>query len=316
MWMPSEGCFEFGRHQRTKGTDRTGKPELKRRKEREFMSGIRTIKKIVTGKSAVDGAGVKLVRVFGYHDAKDFDPFLLLDAFDSDNPEDYVRGFPWHPHRGIETVTYLIEGDIEHGDSLGNRGSILDGQCQWMTAGSGIIHQEMPQPSKRMLGVQLWVNLASQDKMVSPKYRSISKEEIPVVDEKDKKVHVLAGIYAGRPGAIQGDYVKALFLHIDLDAGAEWILDTEEADTLFIYIFAGEAFLGPEAGTAVQEKHAVLFNEGNKFRIKASDKGARFLLMSGKPIREPIAWGGPIVMNTREELDLAFKELDENTFIK
>lgn len=280
------------------------------------MSEVRAVRKIITGKNTVDGAGVKLVRVIGVNDTKDFDPFLMLDAFDSNNPNDYIKGFPWHPHRGIETITYLIKGNIEHGDSLGNKGSILDGQCQWMTAGSGIIHQEMPQPCERMLGVQLWLNLSSKDKMVAPKYRSILKEDIPVIDEADKKIHIIAGIYNGEQGAITGDYVKAVYLDVELNAGAEWVMDTEAANTLFVYILQGEAFFGPGTDSPISEKHAVLFDTGDKFRVKASDTGTRFLLMSGKPLREPIAWGGPIVMNTREELDLAFKELAENTFIK
>ncbi len=280
------------------------------------MSDIRSIKKIITGKSAVDGAGVKLVRVIGYHDTKEFDPFLMLDAFDSRNPEDYIKGFPWHPHRGIETITYLIEGDIEHGDSLGNKGSILDGQCQWMTAGSGIIHQEMPKPSARMLGVQLWLNLPASDKMVAPKYRSISMEDIPISDENGKKVHIIAGSYNGISGAIEGDHVKAIYLDIELDAGVEWIMDTESDDTLFVYILQGEAYFGSESDNPILEKHAILFDKGNRFRAKTADSSTRFLLMSGKPLNEPIAWGGPIVMNTREEVDLSFKELEDNTFIK
>lgn len=280
------------------------------------MSDIRTIRKIITGKNTVDGAGVKLVRVFGYDDTKDFDPFLMLDAFDSVNPNDYTKGFPWHPHRGIETITYLIKGDIEHADSLGNKGSILDGQCQWMTAGSGIIHQEMPKSTQRMLGVQLWLNLPSKYKMVAPKYRDISMEDIPVIDEGGSKIHIISGTYNEKPGAMQGDYVKAIYLDVELTSGSEWTLNTENGNTLFVYIIQGEASFGPESDELIGEKHAVLFNEGNKFRVKASNKGTRFLLMSGKPLNEPIAWGGPIVMNTSEELDLAFKELGENTFIK
>jgi redox-sensitive bicupin YhaK (pirin superfamily) len=280
------------------------------------MSELRTIKKIVTGKNAVDGAGVKLVRVIGYYDTKEFDPFLMMDAFDSTNPNDYIKGFPWHPHRGIETVTYLIKGDIEHGDSLGNKGSILDGQCQWMTAGSGIIHQEMPQPCDRMLGVQLWLNLPAKDKMVTPKYRGILESDIPVVDEIEKKIHIIAGCYRGTKGAIEGDYVKALYLDVELNPGSEWQLDTESEDTLFIYIIEGAASFVSDGNQRIPEKHAVLFNAGSKFVIHAGDEGVRFLLMSGKPLNEPIAWGGPIVMNTKEELNLAFKELDDNTFIK
>ena len=162
------------------------------------MNDIRSIRKIVTGVHSVDGAGVRLVRVIGHGDTKDFDPFLMLDAFDSVNPDEYIKGFPWHPHRGIETLTYLIQGDIEHGDSLGNKGSILDGECQWMTAGSGIIHQEMPKPCNRMLGVQLWLNLPAKDKMVSPKYHGLAKDDIPVIDEGERQIHVIAGTYKGK----------------------------------------------------------------------------------------------------------------------
>lgn len=277
---------------------------------------LRTINKVIIGENAIDGAGVRLVRVFGHSDTKDFDPFLMLDAFDSVNPDDYCKGFPWHPHRGIETITYLINGDIEHADSLGNKGSILDGECQWMTAGSGIIHQEMPKPSNRMLGVQLWLNLPAKDKMVAPKYNGIVKEDIPVIDEGDCKIHIIAGSYKGKLGATEGDYVKALYLDVEVNPGFEWALDTDRTATLFIYIVQGEGSFDSVGDGFISEKHAVLFNEGNKFVVKASDQGVRFLLMSGKPLKEPIAWGGPIVMNTREELSLAFKELEENKFIK
>lgn len=280
------------------------------------MSDIRTIRRIITGENTVDGAGVKLVRVFGFNDTKDLDPFLMLDAFDSVNPEDYIKGFPSHPHRGIETITYLVKGDIEHGDSLGNKGSILDGQCQWMTAGSGIIHQEMPKPCDRMLGVQVWLNLPAKDKMVAPKYKGISKEDIPVVNEQDNKIHIIAGTYNGKKGAMEGDYVKALYLDVELNSDAQWTLSTQSDNTLFVYIMEGEGYFGPQSDKLIAEKHAVLFNEGSKFRVKASNKGIRFLLMSGKPVNEPISWGGPIVMNTKEELDLAFKELEDNTFIR
>ncbi|MGE5629182.1 MAG: pirin family protein [Solirubrobacterales bacterium] len=279
------------------------------------MNEVRSINKIITGMNTVDGAGVKLVRVIGFHDTKEFDPFLMLDAFDSHNPEDYVKGFPWHPHRGIETITYLIKGDIEHRDSLGNKGSILDGQCQWMTAGSGIIHQEMPQPSERMLGVQLWLNLPAKDKMTAPKYRSITMKDIPVIEEKGSRIHIISGQYKDFKGAFFGDYVKALYMDVELEPGAEIIMDTKAEDTLFVYIVEGEAFFGAKE-ELVKEKHAILFNQGDKFYAKGSGGGIRFLLMSGKPLKEPVAWGGPIVMNTKEELEIAFKELDENTFIK
>jgi len=280
------------------------------------VSEIRSIRKIVTGVQAVDGAGVRLVRVIGHGDTKDFDPFLMLDAFDSENPDDYIKGFPWHPHRGIETITYLIQGDIEHGDSLGNKGSILDGECQWMTAGSGIIHQEMPKPSNRMLGVQLWLNLPAKDKMVSPKYHGLATDDIPVIDEGGRKIHIIAGTYKGKAGAMEGDYVKPLYLDVELKPGTDWSLDTDEDATLFVYIVQGEGAFASARDEFIPAKHALLFDAGKQFRVKASDNGIRFLLMAGKPLREPIAWGGPIVMNTKEELDLAFKELDENTFIK
>lgn len=280
------------------------------------MSNIRTVRKIMAGKNATDGAGVKLVRVFGYNNTNEFDPFLMLDAFDSTNPDDYTKGFPWHPHRGIETITYLISGDIEHRDSLGNKGSILDGDCQWMTAGSGIIHQEMPKPSERLLGAQLWLNLSAKDKMTAPKYREIKKENIPVIDEGDAKVHIIAGTHNGNLGAIQGDHVAALYMDVEVKADGEWSFETEKESNLFIYIVLGEGRFDPNGQDSISEKQAVLFNEGDKFWVKASNKGIRFLLMSGKPLKEPIAWGGPLVMNTQEELDQAFKELNDGTFIK
>jgi quercetin 2,3-dioxygenase len=277
---------------------------------------IRTINKVITGQGAIDGAGVRLVRVIGYNDVKEFDPFLMLDAFDSANPEDYIKGFPWHPHRGIETVTYLIQGDIEHGDSLGNKGSILNGDCQWMTAGSGIIHQEMPKASNRMLGVQLWLNLPSKDKMTKPQYRDIKNSDIPVAVEEGHRTHIISGSYKGKVGAIQGDYIKLLFIDVELRAGFEWSVDIEKDATLFIYVIEGEGCFEPNAQKYISEKHAVLFDGGETFWAKSGDKGMRFLLLSAKPLKEPIAWGGPIVMNTKEELNLAFKEIEEGIFIK
>ncbi|MGE5670748.1 MAG: pirin family protein [Fibrobacterota bacterium] len=257
---------------------------------------------------------LKLVREIGYHDTKEFDPFLMLDAFDSTDPSDYVKGFPWHPHRGIETITYLIEGTIEHGDSMGNSGVIGPGDCQWMTAGSGIIHQEMPKASKRMLGAQLWLNLPAIDKMTKPAYRPIVKNDIPVVDIDRGKVHIICGSWNGVAGAIDGDYIKALYLDIELDSNAAIEFETNPDHTLFVYIIAGDAVFGDSQRVA--EKHVVLFNEGAIFKAVTSSNPVRFLLMSGNPLREPIAWGGPIVMNTQEELNLAFRELDNDTFIK
>ena len=278
------------------------------------MNKLRTIRKIVTGKHTVDGAGVKLVRVIGRDDTKEFDPFLMLDAFDSVDPDDYIKGFPWHPHRGIETITYLIQGEIEHGDSLGNTGRILTGECQWMTAGAGILHQEMPQASERMLGVQLWLNLPAKDKMVPPKYHGLRKEDIPVIDEGDRQIHILSGVYGGKTGAMEGEYCKPLLLDVEVRAGAEWSLAIAANTTLFIYIFQGAGTFGSDR--LIPAKHAVLFDETGTFLVRASNEGIRFFLMAGEMLQEPIAWGGPIVMNTREELQLAFRELEEGKFIK
>ncbi len=279
------------------------------------MPTIRPIRKIITGEDAMDGAGVRLTRVFGHADVRELDPFLMLDAFDSTNPDEYRRGFPWHPHRGIETVTYLLEGDIEHGDSLGNKGSIRSGDCQWMTAGSGIIHQEMPQATARMLGAQLWINLPAQDKMTAPRYGDIRAEDIPVVEADGAKVRVVAGSYGDAPGAFEGRHVKATYLDVEILPGYSWSLPVERGATVFAYIFRGAArFDG--SGELIAEKHAVLYGDGDTVSIAAGDSGVRFILVAGRPLGEPIAWGGPIVMNTREELDAAFHEIDLGTFIK
>jgi quercetin 2,3-dioxygenase len=277
---------------------------------------IRSIKKIIRGRAAVDGAGVHLVRLFGHDDVYDFDPFLLMDAFDSTNPNDYVRGFPWHPHRGIETVTYLIKGDLEHGDSLGNSGSILDGDCQWMTAGSGIIHQEMPQPSERLLGCQIWLNLPAKDKMTPPAYNDILDADVPVVGECGTQVHVIAGTYQGQRGAFEGKFVSPIYLDIQAGAGVEWSLETDPESTLFIYTLSGGASFDPQSDILIPEKSVVLFDEGDQFWMRAGETGVRILLLSAPPLHEPIAWGGPIVMNTPGELNQAFADLRANTFIK
>lgn len=280
------------------------------------MSSIRKIRRIVTGSNQIDGAGVKLVRVIGHDDVQDFDPFLMLDAFDSRNPADYVKGFPWHPHRGIETVTYLISGNIEHSDSLGNKGNIRDGCCQWMTAGSGILHQEMPQSSERMLGVQLWLNLPRADKMTQPEYRDISASMVPKIQENGCTVGVIAGQYGEASGATQGDYVKTLFLDVELQPGREWQLPTDGEATLFIYIVEGSGYFDTEGQEMIESHRSVLFEKGEQFVARAGEQGVRFFLFSGQPLGEPIAWGGPIVMNTREELQQAFREIDNGTFIK
>jgi hypothetical protein len=280
------------------------------------MKNYRNIKRLVKGVPAIDGAGVQLVRLVGNSDVKDFDPFLLFDAFDSTDPSTYIKGFPWHPHRGMETVTYLIEGEIEHGDSLGNTDVIRAGDCQWMTAGSGIIHQEMPRPANRLLGGQLWLNLPKKNKMASPQYKPIVKNEIPVIEEEHAIVRILTGAYKEHKGATDGDYVKASYLDITVHPESEWEIDTPPSHTVFIYIVEGKATFGHDYPRTISAKNVVLFETGEALKLHTTENPVRFLLMSGKPLQEPVAWGGPIVMNTREELMLAFQELDENTFIK
>jgi quercetin 2,3-dioxygenase len=279
---------------------------------------------IVRGQHAIDGAGVRLRRVLGLRTVKDFDPFLMLDGFDSSNPQDYIKGFPWHPHRGIETVTYLLKGEIEHGDSLGNSGVIRDLQCQWMTAGSGIIHQEMPQASEKMLGCQLWVNLPKKDKMTQPAYRDIQKKDVSVVQGKNATVRVLSGNYLGNHGAVKGEYIKVQYLDVALEPDTVWqYQETPNDQTLFLYLIEGTLAADDELSRYEEKACAMLMSgssanesEYDEVRVKAGREGARFFLIAGKPLKEPVAWGGPIVMNTDEELDEAFRELDNKTFIK
>jgi len=285
---------------------------------------FRRIEQIVTGSRAVDGAGVRLLRVIGSENVKVFDPFLMLDAFDSSDPDDYTKGFPWHPHRGIETVTWIANGNIEHGDSLGNRGTIRDGGCQWMTAGSGIIHQEMPMAAKRMLGLQLWINLPAKDKMTAPKYRDLKADMIPVIEKDGVRVAVIAGKFRETIGAMHCDYVDATVLDISIEAGCSIDVPVSEKDTVFAYIIDGDISFDEDRGEGdstkvrfYERRRAVLLSEGDTVVMTASKaKDARCVLFSGTPLRESVAWGGPIVMNTQEELDLAFRELEENTFIK
>ena len=270
----------------------------------------------VTGIQTTDGAGVKLVRVIGNRNVYDFDPFLMLYAFDSSDPKDYIKGFPWHPHRGIETVTYLIAGDIVHNDSLGNEGRILDGCCQWMTAGSGIKHQEMPQPSERMLGVQLWLNLPAKNKMTAPKYHDIEKKDIKYIKKDGYEVRVISGSFDGISAQKNDEYVSADFLDVNLSGNASFEIDRDPDNTLFIYIIEGSGYLAKDDNSLYQSKRAVLFGEGETLHVKAGEYGMRFFLFCAKPLKEPIAWGGPIVMNTREELQKAFDDLSNGTFIR
>ena len=287
------------------------------------MAG-RRFTQAVRGQHAVDGAGVHLRRVLGIRTIRDFDPFLMLDGFDSSDPADYIKGFPWHPHRGIETVTYLLKGDIEHGDSLGNKGVIGDLQCQWMTAGSGIIHQEMPRASERMLGCQLWVNLPKKDKMTQPAYRDIRQQDVAVVSEKNATVRVLSGNYKNNPGAVKGEYVRVQYLDVDLASDSDWSYnETPNDQTMFLYLIDG-TLAADEALANFEEKACAILmtasssasTEFDELRVKAGPQGARFFLIAARPLQEPVAWGGPIVMNTQEELNLAFSELQSRTFIK
>ena len=262
----------------------------------------------------MDGAGVKLVRLFSAEEAKEFDPFLMMDAFDSASPSDYERGFPWHPHRGIETITYLIDGSIEHQDSLGNRGVINSGGAQWMTAGSGIIHNEMPQESDRMRGFQLWLNLPKKHKMTIPSYGDIHKDNIPVVKKDGAEIRVVSGDFDGKSGAFEGGYVKPTFLDISLDKDSHIDISTNPEETVFIYIVDGQIIVN-DSSHAIALKNVVLFDAGEAIRLSSKVENSRILYFSAKPLKEPIAWGGPIVMNTEAELRLAFAQLQRDTFI-
>jgi quercetin 2,3-dioxygenase len=278
---------------------------------------INKVKKIVKGENKIDGAGVQLIRVIGKPDVYDFDPFLMLDAFDSDNPETYIKGFPWHPHRGIETVTYLLEGEIDHGDSLGNLGVIRNGECQWMTAGSGIIHQEMPQPAPRLLGTQLWVNLPARDKMTAPKYRDFTSSDMPVIEESSSIVRTIAGDFKGTKGPMEDITAQPTYLDVTIQSSGSFNYETSPENTLFIYIIHGSITFPAEDNRMLPARQAVLFERGDTLHLQAGiDKEARLLLFSGKPLNEPIEWGGPIVMNTKAELKQAFKDIEEGTFIK
>jgi redox-sensitive bicupin YhaK (pirin superfamily) len=276
----------------------------------------REIQHIFSGEPVHEGAGVKLHRAFGYFEAPLFDPFLMLDDFRSDNPEDYLKGFPWHPHRGIETITYLLKGDVEHGDSLGNSGITKAGNVQWMTAGSGIIHQEMPKGDGNgsMHGFQLWANLSSENKMVDPEYREISAEEIPVVKRDDgSRIKVIAGKIDGIAGPAKGIGIDPEYLDVSIPQGFEFIHPTKTGYTAFIYITAGEGTIN---GQKVVNRSLVLFDDGDELAVNTDETPLSFLLLTGKPIKEPIFWRGPIVMHTAEELEKAFKEYENGTFIK
>jgi quercetin 2,3-dioxygenase len=298
---------------------------------------IRPVKKIIESKPTLEGAGVHLRRAFGFGDTKEFDPFLLLDDFRNDNPDEYKAGFPWHPHRGIETITYVLAGEVDHGDSLGNKGVLGAGDVQWMTAGSGIMHQEMPKGDAqgRMHGFQLWANLPKALKMTAPRYQDIKAADIPeVVDDDGTKVRVVVGDFWGKKGPVEGVAADPRYLDVSVPPGRRKTFKVEVDRHAFAYIFAGSGSFssvskpfgvltektidGEEVKLREQtgNRSLVVFDRGDEVTVQAGDQGIRFLLVSGKPIEEPVAWYGPIVMNTQTELQQAVIELRNGTFIK
>ncbi|MEE8238965.1 MAG: pirin family protein [Nitrososphaerales archaeon] len=285
-------------------------------RERRFIEVDRRVNKILESRPTLEGAGVRLKRAFGHPEVPQLDPFLLLDDFRSNNPSDYLAGFPWHPHRGIETVTYIIEGVVEHGDSMGNTGKIHSGDIQWMTAGSGIIHQEMPkQIDGTMQGFQLWVNLPSAKKMIQPRYRDVTERMIPEVKvSKGVRVKVIAGTLDGLEGPTKDLIVDSEYLDVKMDPRTEFVHSTKKGYKVFAYIFEGKGFFTPGKETGMQ--NVILFEDGEKVKIRSGEEGMRFLLISGKPIGEPVSWHGPIVMNRQSELIQAYQEMEEGTFLR
>ncbi len=297
---------------------------------------IRPVRDIRQSVPTMEGAGVALRRAFGFGNTSDFDPFLLFDDFRNDNPESYLAGFPWHPHRGIETITYVLAGTVEHGDSLGNRGQMGAGDVQWMTAGRGILHQEMPKgdPQGRMHGFQLWSNLPASLKMTAPRYQDISAADIPeVTDDDGTRVRVICGDFWGKSGPVEGVASDPRYLDVSVPPGHKKRLAIDRANNAFAYVFAGsgtfrdasdpQAVKTEQVGGAndglideISNRSLVLFDRGDEIVVQAGDQGIRFLLVSGKPLEEPVAWRGPIVMNTNVELQQAYAELRAGTFIK
>jgi hypothetical protein len=292
---------------------------------------VRPVKQVIHPKPTLEGAGVRLQRGFGFGNTNEFDPFLLFDDFRNDNPADYLAGFPWHPHRGIETITYVLTGTVDHGDSLGNRGSLGAGDIQWMTAGSGIMHQEMPKgdPQGRMHGFQLWANLPASLKMTKPRYQDVPAKDVPdVTDDDGTKVRVVCGEFWGQKGPVEGVAADPRYLDISVPPRTRRVLPVESSRHAFAYVFAGSGtFRDASAPRAVRNelmndeydfgnRSLVLFDSGDEIVVESGDEGIRFLLVSGQPIEEPVAWYGPIVMNTQAELRDAMRELQLGTFIK
>ena len=283
------------------------------------MNKIRKVKLTLKSRSTTEGAGVRLKRAFGYADPS-LDPFLLLDDFHSDDPNDYIAGFPWHPHRGIETITYILHGKVEHGDSLGNGGVIEAGDVQWMTAGSGIIHQEMPHKDEndpKLAGFQLWANLPASHKMMEPRYREVKKEQIPEVSINDKvKVKIIAGDINGTKGPVEDIVTEPEYLDVSMDINSEFKHSIKEGNNVMAYVIEGEAYFDEDNENLIGAENLVIYRGCDHVLIRTTYKNVRFLLISGKPIKEPVAWRGPIVMNTDEELQIAFREYQNSSFIK
>ncbi len=297
---------------------------------------LRPVKDVRQSVPTMEGAGVQLRRAFGFGTTSEFDPFLLLDDFRNENPDAYIAGFPWHPHRGIETITYVLAGSVEHGDSLGNRGKMGAGDVQWMTAGRGILHQEMPKGDDRgrMHGFQLWANLPSSLKMTAPRYQDISASDIPeVTDDDGTRARIIIGEFWGKSGPVEGVAAEPRYLDISVPPGKKKRIAVDRANNAFAYVFAGsgtfrdasdpqavatEQVGGPDDGNFdhVSNRSLVVFDRGDEIVVQAGEEGIRFLLVSGKPLQEPVAWRGPIVMNTNQELQQAYSELRAGTFIK
>ena len=297
---------------------------------------IRAVRRIIEAQPTVEGAGVKLRRAFGFGDTHETDPFLLLDDFRNERPADYLAGFPWHPHRGIETITYVLSGTVAHGDSLGNRGTLGSGDVQWMTAGRGILHQEMPRGDERgrMHGFQLWANLPSSLKMTTPRYQDVGARDIPeVVDDDGTRVRVVCGTFWGKRGPVEGVAADPNYVDISVPPGRKRRFEVDTRRNAFAYVFEGSGTFhdaseprgvltdtpGPVENIVREpagDRSLVLFDSGDEIVVQAGERGIRFLLVSGKPIQEPVAWYGPIVMNTRDELVQAMEDLQRGTFIR
>jgi redox-sensitive bicupin YhaK (pirin superfamily) len=300
---------------------------------------IRPVERVTRSRPTIEGAGVKLRRAFGFGDTNEFDPFLLFDDFRNERPEDYLAGFPWHPHRGIETITYVLTGQVDHGDSLGNSGTLGAGDVQWMTAGSGILHQEMPRGDQkgRMHGFQLWANLPASLKMTAPRYQDVTSKDIPeIVDDDGTMVRVVCGSFWGKNGPVDGIAADPRYLDVSVPPGRKKTLPVQTTQHAFAYVFEGSgtfrdastprgvrtdavgepAAARPAADGETDDRSLVLFGAGDEVTVQAGEKGIRFLLVSGRPLEEPVAWYGPIVMNTQQELQQAVAELRAGTFIK